>query len=154
MRSLLVSPQAAMPGAAESVAREQQPVSRRLRVVAVEDHPAIRAALAAMLEAQEDMEVCGIVETAEQAYALLQDTVADVAVVDLNLSDATGLEIVEGLRSRAPHTAIVVFSFYDASFYAERAFAAGAKAYVMKSESSRAVAEAIRSAARAPLSSA
>jgi DNA-binding NarL/FixJ family response regulator len=142
------SAHAVMAEAAESEAREHQAGPRRLRGVAVDEHPAIRAALTATLEAQEDMQLCGVVETAEQVYELVEHSGADVAVVDLSLADASGLEIVEGLRSRSPQTAIVVFSFYDAAFYASRALAAGAKAYVMKSESTRAVAEAIRMAAR------
>jgi DNA-binding NarL/FixJ family response regulator len=118
-----------------------------VRVVAIDDHPAVRAAIKTTIQSQPDMEFCGVADSASGALKLIGSTQPDVAVLDLNLGEESGLDLLEDLRRRFPGTRVVVFSMYDATLYAERALAAGASVYVMKSESTRAIANAIRNAA-------
>src|SRR5690606_3570130 len=61
---------------------------------------------------------------------------------------AHGLDLVHNLRAQYPALEVVVFSMYDEEVYAERAIRAGARGYVMKSEPTQSVAEAIRAAAQ------
>ena len=100
----------------------------------VDDHPAIREALTAVIDSKIDMRVVGESATAGQTLQKLDRVDPDVIVVDISLEDAHGLDLVEELRSRYPDLRIVVFSMYDESVYAERAIRAGASGYVMKSE--------------------
>ena len=116
----------------------------RIEVFVVDDHPAIREALAAAIDSKVDMRVVGKSPTAEKALRMIERHVPDVVVVDISLEDAHGLDLVEELRSRCPDLRIVVFSMYDESVYAEWAIRAGASGYVMKSEPTEHVVRAIQ----------
>ena len=121
--------------------------SRCLSVVVVDDHPAVRDAIAQAVRAQPDMDLLGVAGSAAEAFELLRAAPADVAVVDISLGDAHGLDLVQNLQAEHPALEVVVFSMYDEAVYAERALRAGARGYVRKSEPTAAVTEAIRAAA-------
>lgn len=118
------------------------------RVVVVDDHPAIREAIADTIRAEAGLELCGLAGSAAAAFDLVRETDPDVAVIDISLGDAHGLDLVQNLRAQHPRLEVVVFSMYDEEVYAERAIRAGARGYVMKSEPTQSVAEAIRAAAQ------
>lgn len=124
------------------------PPSDRIRVVTVDDHPAIREALREGIKDEMGMEICGQAASAEEAFQLLQETNPQVAVVDISLDDAHGLDLVQNLRVQYADLKVIVFSMYDEQVYAERAIRAGAVGYVMKRESTRRVMDAIRTVAR------
>lgn len=115
----------------------------RTRVFVIDDHPAIREALAAAINTTLDLRLVGESRSAKQALRMMQRHVPDVAVVDISLEDAHGLDLVEEIREQHPSVRVVVYSMYDESVYAERAIRAGASAYVMKSEPTANVIEAI-----------
>ncbi len=116
-------------------------------VMIVDDHPAVRDAVARAVEAEPDMALVGVAGSAAEAFDVLRSGRPDVAVVDISLGDAHGLDLVQNLRAEAGSLAVVVFSMYDEAVYAERALRAGALGYVRKSEPTSTVAEAIRAAA-------
>ena len=118
-----------------------------IRVVAVDDHPAVRDAIADAVGAQPDMDLVGLAGSADEAFDIIRTTRPDVAVVDISLGDAHGLDLVQNLRAEVDTLEVVVFSMYDEAVYAERALRAGARGYVRKSEPTAAVTEAIRAAA-------
>jgi DNA-binding NarL/FixJ family response regulator len=118
-----------------------------LGVVVIDDHPAVRDAVADAIGAQADMALLGVAGSAAEAFELVRATAPDVAVVDISLGDAHGLDLVQNLRAERPSLEVVVFSMYDEAVYAERALRAGARGYVRKSEPTAVVAEAIRAAA-------
>jgi DNA-binding NarL/FixJ family response regulator len=119
----------------------------QIRVVVVDDHPAIREAIADTIRAEPGLELCGVAGSAADAFGLIREAHPDVAVIDISLGDAHGLDLVQNLRAQHPDLEVVVFSMYDEEVYAERAIRAGARGYVMKSEPTASVAEAIRAAA-------
>ena len=125
-----------------------QPHSGRIRVFIVDDHPAIREALTRAVTAKLDMEICGEAASAEHARRLIHETSPGVAIVDVSLEDAHGLELVQSIHDGNPGTAIIVFSMYDEQIYAERAIRAGASAYLMKTEPTQYVIDAIRAVAQ------
>lgn len=116
----------------------------RVRVIIVDDHPAIQEALASSISGKLGIAVVGKAGSAAEALQLIKSAQPNVAVVDLSLGDVQGLELVHSIRISCPEVNIVVFSMYDEQVYAERAIRAGASAYLMKSESSQHVIEAIR----------
>lgn len=120
----------------------------RTRVVVVDDHPAIVEALSDVIKTKMGFDLCGSAQNADEAFRLLVETEPDVAVVDIALGDAHGLDLVQNLRAQQPDLQVVIYSMYDESIYAERAIRAGATGYVMKSEPTQVVVEAIRSVAR------
>src|SRR5690625_3853868 len=102
------------------------PKADKIRVLIVDDHPAIREALADTLSTKMDMEFAGEAASAGEALSLIEKVRPDVAVVDISLKDAHGLDLVQNVRIQFPDVQVVVFSMYDESAYAERAIRAGA----------------------------
>lgn len=126
----------------------QEPVdsvtTSKKRVLVVDDHPAIRQALAQSLNAQPDLVVCGEAGDAASALARAEELSPDVAIVDLMLGESDGLDVVKLLKRARPGVPALVFSMGDERRYAERALHAGARGYVMKSEPTETVLAAVR----------
>ncbi len=132
--------------------RERTSTERRggdkIRVLVVDDHPAIRDAIKDTISTKMDMEVIGEVDSGYDAFKVIEKNEPDVAIVDISLKDGHGLDLVQNIRIQYPEVQVVVFSMYDESVYAERAIRAGAASYLMKSESTQVVVDAIRTVMR------
>jgi DNA-binding NarL/FixJ family response regulator len=81
---------------------------RKARVLLVEDHTAVREAIAALFEREEDFEVVGQASTLAEARELLHDV--DVAVIDLGLPDGYGGDLIRDLRAASPRAQALVLS--------------------------------------------
>jgi DNA-binding NarL/FixJ family response regulator len=114
----------------------------RWRVVLVDDHPVVRMGLSMLIDAEPDLSVCGHAEDVDEALRVVAEQSPDLVLVDLSLRGSSGLDLVKEL-ARAGHRALVV-SMHEAPTWAERALAAGARGYVLKSEAGRVVVQAIR----------
>ena len=120
-------------------------LSKRLAVLIVDDHPAIREALASAINSRVGMRVSGETGSAKEALRLIERRCPDVAVVDISLEDAHGLDLIAEIRDQYPALRVLVYSMYDEGVYAERAIRAGAAGYLMKREPTQRVAEAVHS---------
>jgi DNA-binding NarL/FixJ family response regulator len=121
-------------------------------VFLVDDHPPIRKAITEALDSKMDLEVVG--ETGELAGTLdlIADTSPDVLIVDISLPDGHGLDLVKTISHEHPDVKTIVFSMYDEAVYAERALRAGARGYLMKTETLQALVETIRDVERGEIS--
>lgn len=119
--------------------------SKRARVLIVDDHPAVREALALRIARQPDLEVCGEAAGTADALRLLDETGPDVAVVDITLKAGNGIDLVKRFKDRNEHVRILVWSMHSESLYAERALRSGALGYVTKDLATDTIVEAIRS---------
>lgn len=116
------------------------------RVFIIDDHPFVREWLANLLGLEPDFVIAGLSDDPVAALDAMTVDPPDIAVVDLTLKKGSGLELVKGLRAQAPTVRIVILSMHDEVTDVERAFRAGATAYVMKHESTSQIVEAIRHA--------
>src|SRR5436309_7433368 len=121
----------------------EQAVSQR-RIFLVDDHPLVREGLGNLINQQSDLMVCGQAEDAAQALAGMGAARPDLALIDISLKTASGLELVKDLKIHFPDVALIVLSMHDEMVYAERAIRAGARGYVMKRETTKEVLTAIR----------
>jgi DNA-binding NarL/FixJ family response regulator len=119
-------------------------VARKNRVFVVDDHPLVREGLLNLINAQDDLIVCGEAEDSSQATSGISKEQPDVALIDISLKNESGLELVKDLGTRFPEVALIVLSMHDEALYAERALRAGARGYVMKRETSKSVLASIR----------
>jgi DNA-binding NarL/FixJ family response regulator len=118
-----------------------------IRVAIVDDHPIVRDGIVATF-ADGDIDVVGAVGSAAEAVALVERTHPDVAVVDLELPDASGEELIAALRRLDPAPYVVVFSAHAGEERVERVFSAGATSYVRKGTPSDELLAVVRAAAR------
>jgi DNA-binding NarL/FixJ family response regulator len=115
------------------------------QVFVVEAHPLLRDAFRDLVDEEEDMQVCGIAASGEEALEQLAGTPADVVVMDLSLRGMNGYELINRLRGLHPHLPCIVVSSRPAGNYQKIATALGAAAYVDKIELSETLVSQIRS---------
>jgi len=101
-------------------------------VLIVDDHPIVRQGLSQLINAEDDLEVCGSAATVEEALQSLSESYPDVVIVDLSLAHSDGLELIKEIRSETRHLPVLVLSMHDENMYAERLLSAGANGYIMK----------------------
>jgi DNA-binding NarL/FixJ family response regulator len=116
----------------------------RRRVFIVDDHPLVREWLASLVAQETDLAICGQADSAPSALAAIPLCQPDIAVVDLSLRESSGLELIKDLRAQYPAMELLVLSMHEETGYAERAFRAGARGYIVKRESGSRVVEGIR----------
>ena len=121
-----------------------KPNKPKRRVFLVDDHPLVREWLTNLINQQPDLEVCGEAENVADALRGIASTNPELAVIDITLNAASGLELIKDIRIQHPSVATIVLSMHEEELYAERAMRAGARGYVRKRETSKNILAAIR----------
>ena len=115
-------------------------------IVLADDHPAIRMGVRMRLEQEPGVEIVGEVADGRAAIELIRDVHPDVAIVDLRMPGADGLEVTESVTGN--HTRVVLLSAVNDAQLVQKALDAGASAYVDKESSLDTVVSAVHAAAR------
>ena len=118
--------------------------ARKRKVFVVDDHPIVRQGLALMINAEDDLTVCGTAEEAQTALPAIAEIRPDLLIIDISLNGPDGLELVKHVRVLFPELPILVLSMHDETTYAERALRARANGYIMKQEATEKVLVAVR----------
>jgi len=116
----------------------------KTKIYLVDDHPLVREWLTNLIHQQFDLVVCGESEDAPHALREIAATAPDVAIVDISLKSGSGIELIKNLKAMQPDVVVIVLSMHDERLYAERALRAGARGYIMKSETAKKVVMVIR----------
>lgn len=114
------------------------------KVLLVDDHPMFREHLAQLINRDLGLTVCGEADNIRDAMKLIRELRPDVAIVDITLRGASGLELIKDIKAEGLPINVLVLSMHDEETYAERALRAGAKGYITKNEASSTVVKAIR----------
>ncbi len=101
-------------------------------VLIVDDHPIVRQGLSQLINAEDDLMVCGDAATVDEAMQSLDSADPDVVIIDLSLADSDGLELIKQIRNKTRQLPVLVLSMHDENMYAERLLSAGANGYIMK----------------------
>ena len=123
-------------------------VTRRLRILTVDDHPLVRMGLGQLISDQVDLEICGECEGPDDALAMVAAVQPDVVVLDLALKNANGLTLIRDLKARHRGIRILVYSMHDEMLFAKRAIQAGAMGYVNKQADTEELLDAMRKVAQ------
>ena len=107
-------------------------VGKLLRVLLVDDHEVVRRGIRALLEVHDDVIVVAEAESVPAAVAAADQHHPDVVVMDVRLSDGSGIEATREIRARHPETRVLMltsFADHEALF---SSIMAGASGYVLK----------------------
>jgi DNA-binding NarL/FixJ family response regulator len=119
-----------------------------IRLLLVDDHPAVLQGLRMRLELERDLVVAGGARDGQTAVELALAQSPDVIVLDLDMPGMDGLATAAALRALAPCAAIVILSIHGEMAARVRALAAGAIGFVEKTGGIEPLLEAIRQAAQ------
>ena len=121
---------------------------QQIKAVVVDDHPLIRDGMRYMLASYADIEIVGEADTGEAALAICMRELPDVVLLDLNLPDMDGVEVISELRAQNPDVKVVVVTALPGGDRIQEALSSGATSYLNKDVSSGDLANSIRLAYR------
>src|SRR5215472_9507375 len=118
--------------------------SGKIRILILEEHPLLRHGVANFLNSQDDMIVCGETDNIRDARHRIHECKPQLLLTALRLGTGDSLEFLKALKSERPALLILVYSAFEETIFAERAFRAGADGYVMKKAPKEELLTAIR----------
>jgi two-component system, NarL family, response regulator NreC len=104
----------------------------KIRVLIADDHSLVRAGIRLLLEGYADIEVVGEAGGGCQVIELAAQLQPDVVLMDIAMSDLSGMEATAQIRERAPHARVLALTMHDREEYFFAMLQAGALGYVLK----------------------
>jgi NarL family two-component system response regulator LiaR len=117
---------------------------KKIRVLLADDHAIVRVGIRQFLDSAGDIEVVAEAADGEQAKELLEVESPDVAVLDIQMPKATGIEVTRWAKTNAQGTGILILTAYDDDPYVMAVLQAGANGYVLKTAAPDDIIQAVR----------
>jgi two-component system, NarL family, response regulator len=114
------------------VSQDQNPTPIAVQILIVDDHPAVRAGLAAVILAESDLAVVAQAENGDQAVALYREHQPDVVLMDLRMPVLGGVEAIQRITAEFPEASVLALTTYQGDADVRRALDAGARGYLLK----------------------
>jgi len=118
-----------------------------IRVLVVDDHPMVRAGLAATIDPEPDMTVVGSASTGKEGLEQYRQHQPDVMLIDLRMPEMGGVQAIRAIRAEFPSAKIIVLSTYQGDEDIYRALESGAVTYLLKDTLAEKLVEVIREVA-------
>ena len=115
-----------------------------IRVLLADDHAMMRDGLKALLAACPDINVAAEVSDGHQAVSLAERLKPDVVIMDVAMPELNGIDATQLIRDRFPQIRVVILSMHSSAEHVFRAFAAGARGYLLKESAGTEVEAAVR----------
>jgi len=119
-----------------------------LQILLAEDHDVTRQGMRWVLEAEENWKVCGEASSGRDAVALAASSTPDVAILDMTMPELNGVEATRQIAKVSPATKVLIFTMHESEQLVRDALSAGAQGYVLKSEQSKVLVEAVTAVSR------
>jgi DNA-binding NarL/FixJ family response regulator len=116
----------------------------KIRILLADDHHIVRAGIRQLLESAKDIQVIAEAGDGEEAQALIQKYKPDVAVLDIQMPKASGIEVTRWVRSHLPEVGVLILTAYDDEPYVMAVLQAGANGYVLKTAKTEELVQAVR----------
>jgi len=103
-----------------------------IRVLLADDHKLIRDGLRALIASEKDMEVVAEAENGHNAVALVIHHAPDIVVMDTNMPDLNGIDIIKMIFEENPDVKVIALSIHSTSRYVKEMLKAGVSGYLVK----------------------
>jgi DNA-binding NarL/FixJ family response regulator len=120
---------------------------RRIRILIVDDHPAVRRALAELISTTNDFEVIGEARSGSEALQVVDRYQPDMVLMDISMPEMDGIEATRGIIAKHPATTVVVLTSHAGSASIVVALEAGASDFILKDTDPVEILAQLRSAA-------
>ena len=118
--------------------------TQQIRVLLADDHAVVRAGIRQFLDHAPDISVVAEADDGAMAQSLIAAEKPDVAVLDIQMPEATGIEVTRWVRASHPEVGVLVLTAYDDDPYVMAVLEAGANGYVLKTASPPEIIQAVR----------
>ena len=105
---------------------------KKIRILAVDDHPVLRQGIAALIADESDMTLVAEAENGREAIRQFRTHRPDITLMDLQMPEMNGLDAMIAIRGEFADARIIVLTTYTGDVQARRAMQAGARAYLLK----------------------
>jgi DNA-binding NarL/FixJ family response regulator len=116
-----------------------------IRVLMADDHAIMRRGIREILAADSEIEVIGEASDGREAIRLAEKLKPNVMILDLGMPELNGLDAIRHMRRELPEIELLAFSMHDSEELIREVFAAGARGYVLKSDSAVYLADGVKS---------
>jgi DNA-binding NarL/FixJ family response regulator len=116
----------------------------KIRILLADDHQMVRAGIRELLEGAGDLQVIAEAGDGEEAQSLIQKHKPDVAVLDIQMPKASGIEVTRWVRAHLPEVGVLILTAYDDDPYVMAVLQAGANGYVLKTANTEELIQAVR----------
>ena len=107
----------------------------KIRIALVDDHPIFLAGLKRLLESSESYEVSSIANSYKEALEKINFNNIDIALVDVNMPGASGIELLKAIKQRSSNCRVVMLTIEEDEETIYRAMKEGAQGYILKQDS-------------------
>ena len=114
-----------------------------IRVLLADDHAIVRAGIRQLLELSGDIQIVAEASDGQAAQALIQQHRPDVAVLDIQMPKASGIEVTRWVRANIPDVGVLILTAYNDDPYVMAVLQAGANGYVLKTASPEELIQAV-----------
>lgn len=118
-----------------------------IKILIVDDHAVVRSGIRQFLSETDDLAVVAEASNGAEGLALALKGGFDVVVLDVNLPDMNGLEVLKRIRRKNPDLPVLMFSMLAEADFAMPALGAGASGYLSKDSAPEQILSAIRTVA-------
>src|SRR5678809_824554 len=118
--------------------------SKKITILAVDDHPILRQGIAALVTAQSDMRLVTEAANGREAIQQFRAHQPDVTLMDLQMPEMNGLDAIITIRGEFPDARIIVLTTYKGDVQILRALKAGARGYLLKNTLHKELLDTIR----------
>jgi DNA-binding NarL/FixJ family response regulator len=115
-----------------------------IRVLLADDHAIVRAGIRQFLERAGNIQVIAEADDGEMAQNLIHQNQPDIAVLDIQMPKASGIEVTRWVRANYPNVGVLILTAYDDDPYVLAVLQAGANGYVLKTASPADLIQAVR----------
>lgn len=119
-------------------------IDEMVSVFIVDDHPIFIEGIQRVIEMKSDFQVCGFGTSIQEAMNAIRKIKPTIIISDISLDKESGIDLIKEVKKMYPSIKILMMSMHDEVYYIERSLKAGANGYILKSNTSGFLIEAIR----------